>query len=260
MRQDQRQAHRSHRAADTAPRPLVGEANFLADEQTERYIFEEENERVLSAGLTPERGKPPLLGIAKARLSTESFISASSFQETTKVLTEAAICDKVDDLRGLKENVIMGRLLPTGTDNPMYKRLSTEVDGPLDAMLEESERPPPPRVDGIDVVDDLATDNLDDARPRSLPQQSLTLHLFSSAYRTTLPRWRSPFINFLNRLRTPLSRRGDGRQPTGGVVAAPRIVCSPKSTHLTRCYAATAPPAGRCSWSRLPSKRKVDKR
>ncbi len=70
-----------------------------------------------------------LLGITKASLSTESFISASSFQETTKVLTEAAIQGKTDDLRGLKENVIMGRLIPAGTGLPAYKRLNVVVEG-----------------------------------------------------------------------------------------------------------------------------------
>jgi DNA-directed RNA polymerase subunit beta' len=69
-----------------------------------------------------------LLGITKASLSTESFISASSFQETTKVLTEAAICGKTDDLRGIKENVVMGRLIPAGTGLPAYKRLQVVVD------------------------------------------------------------------------------------------------------------------------------------
>ena len=108
----------------------VGDTNFLVDEQVERHIFEEENERVLQAGLQPAKGEPLLLGITKASLSTESFISASSFQETTKVLTEAAICGKVDYLRGLKENVIMGRLIPAGTGIPTYKKLTIETDAP----------------------------------------------------------------------------------------------------------------------------------
>src|SRR6185295_17614563 len=77
------------------------------------------------------QGEPLLLGITKASLSTESFISASSFQETTKVLTEAAVCGKVDYLRGLKENVIMGRLIPAGTGLGAYKRLSIKVDEPV---------------------------------------------------------------------------------------------------------------------------------
>ena len=93
----------------------VGDTNFLVDEQVEKHMFERENERVIERGGSPAIAEPLLLGITKASLSTESFIRASSFQETTKVLTEAAICGKTDDLRGLKENVIMGRLIPAGT-------------------------------------------------------------------------------------------------------------------------------------------------
>ena len=83
---------------------------------------------MIARGGRPGQGEPLLLGITKASLSTESFISASSFQETTKVLTEAAVCGKVDYLRGLKENVIMGRLIPAGTGLGAYKRLSVKVD------------------------------------------------------------------------------------------------------------------------------------
>jgi len=107
----------------------VGDTNFLVDEQVEKHIFEKENERVLERGGRPAIAEALLLGITKASLSTESFISASSFQETTKVLTEAAICGKTDDLRGLKENVIMGRLIPAGTGLPAYKRLQVVVEG-----------------------------------------------------------------------------------------------------------------------------------
>ena len=78
----------------------VGDTNFLVDEQVEKHVFEEENERVMAEGGKPAVGEPLLLGITKASLSTESFISASSFQETTKVLTEAAVCGKIDYLRG----------------------------------------------------------------------------------------------------------------------------------------------------------------
>ncbi len=106
----------------------VGDTNFLVDEQVEKYLFERENARVLERGGQPAVAEPMLLGITKASLSTESFISASSFQETTKVLTEAAICGKTDDLRGIKENVIMGRLIPAGTGLPAYKRLQIIVD------------------------------------------------------------------------------------------------------------------------------------
>jgi len=106
----------------------VGDTNFLVDEQVEKWVFEEENERVVASGGRPGVGEPLLLGITKASLSTESFISASSFQETTKVLTEAAISGKVDYLRGLKENVIMGRLIPAGTGLAGYRNLNIEVD------------------------------------------------------------------------------------------------------------------------------------
>ena len=106
----------------------VGDTSFLVDEHVEKYQFEDENERVLVKGGKPAQGEPLLLGITKASLSTESFISASSFQETTKVLTEAAVSGKVDFLRGLKENVIMGRLIPAGTGLGAYQRLTMTVD------------------------------------------------------------------------------------------------------------------------------------
>jgi DNA-directed RNA polymerase subunit beta' len=90
----------------------VGDTEFLIDEQVDRWRFQEENDRVLAAGGQPAIGRPMLLGITKASLSTDSFISAASFQETTRVLTEAAISGKIDYLRGLKENVIVGRPHP----------------------------------------------------------------------------------------------------------------------------------------------------
>ena len=93
----------------------VGDTEFLIDEQVDRFRFMEENERVIANGGRPATGRPLLLGITKASLSTDSFISAASFQETTRVLTEASISGKVDHLRGLKENVTMGRLIPAGT-------------------------------------------------------------------------------------------------------------------------------------------------
>ncbi len=105
-----------------------GDTSFLMDEQVEKTIFERENEKVLARGGQPAIAEPLLLGITKASLSTESFVSASSFQETTKVLTEAAIHGKTDALRGLKENVIMGRLLPAGTGLGAYKKLDLVVD------------------------------------------------------------------------------------------------------------------------------------
>src|SRR6184192_4374192 len=112
----------------------VGDTNFLVDEQVEKQMFDAENERVKADGGNAAVGEPLLLGITKASLSTESFISASSFQETTKVLTEAAISGRVDYLRGLKENVIMGRLIPAGTGLTAYKHLDIEVETPVDEV------------------------------------------------------------------------------------------------------------------------------
>jgi DNA-directed RNA polymerase subunit beta' len=105
----------------------TGDTRFLPDEQVEKTTFEHENERVIAKGGQPAVAEPLLLGITKASLSTESFISASSFQETTKVLTEAAISGKLDELRGLKENVIMGRLLPAGTGLGAYNKIDMVV-------------------------------------------------------------------------------------------------------------------------------------
>jgi DNA-directed RNA polymerase subunit beta' len=98
-----------------------GDTNFLLSEQVERRMFREENKSVKTSGGKPAHGKPLLLGITKASLTTDSFISAASFQETTRVLTEGAISGAVDELRGLKENVIMGRMIPAGTGMPKYK-------------------------------------------------------------------------------------------------------------------------------------------
>ncbi len=101
----------------------IGDTEFLPEEVVDKFKFREENTRVIDADGRPATGKPLLLGITKASLSTDSFISAASFQETTRVLTEAAINGKVDYLRGLKENVIMGRLIPAGTGMEYYRRV-----------------------------------------------------------------------------------------------------------------------------------------
>jgi DNA-directed RNA polymerase subunit beta' len=101
----------------------VGDSPFLIDEVVDRFRFMRENVRLGAGGENPASGHPLLLGITKASLSTDSFISAASFQETTRVLTEAAISGKVDHLRGLKENVIMGRLIPAGTGMEFYRRI-----------------------------------------------------------------------------------------------------------------------------------------
>jgi len=127
----------------------VGDTKFLLEEQVDKFAFAEENERVIKEGGRPATGRPLLLGITKASLSTDSFISAASFQETTRVLTEASIQGKVDHLRGLKENVIVGRLIPAGTGMEYYRnvRLSPEmeeaaakVQEEVSAAYEEAER------------------------------------------------------------------------------------------------------------------------
>jgi DNA-directed RNA polymerase subunit beta' len=101
----------------------IGDTEFLPEEVVDKFRFREENQRVIESGGRPAEGKAVLLGITKASLSTDSFISAASFQETTRVLTEAAINGKIDHLRGLKENVIMGRLIPAGTGMEYYRRV-----------------------------------------------------------------------------------------------------------------------------------------
>jgi DNA-directed RNA polymerase subunit beta' len=104
-----------------------GDTDFLVGEQVEKIVFEDENKRVMKQKGKPAQAKPLLLGITRASLTTESFISAASFQETTRVLTEAAITGAVDELRGLKENVIMGRLIPAGTGMKMYRDTYVEI-------------------------------------------------------------------------------------------------------------------------------------
>ena len=116
-----------------------GDTTFIADEQVERHRFQEENGRVAADGGRPAVGKPILLGITKASLSTQSFISAASFQETTRVLTEASLAGKTDYLRGLKENVIMGRLIPAGTGLPMYRKLGIKTLAEDPGVLESRE-------------------------------------------------------------------------------------------------------------------------
>ena len=98
-----------------------GDTQFLPGSQVSKNVFEKENERVLEKDGKPAMGKPVLLGITKAALTTDSFISAASFQETTRVLTEAAINGREDNLLGLKENVIVGRLIPAGAGFEEYR-------------------------------------------------------------------------------------------------------------------------------------------
>ena len=135
----------------------VGDTEFLLEEQVDKFRFEEENVRVMEEGGKPATGRPLLLGITKASLSTDSFISAASFQETTRVLTEAAISGKVDYLRGLKENVIMGRLIPAGTGMEYYRNI--EVENPF--QVEEE--------DPLAFADDLVAFGEDTETPRAQP-------------------------------------------------------------------------------------------
>jgi len=115
----------------------VGDTDFLLGEQVEKAKFASVNAEILEQGRAPAVSEPQLLGITKASLSTESFISAASFQETTKVLTEAAIWGKRDLLRGLKENVIMGRLIPAGTGMARYGNVGIQIDAPEEWLAEE---------------------------------------------------------------------------------------------------------------------------
>ena len=114
-----------------------GDTNFLEGEEVDKIRFNRENDKVISDGGDPATCQPILLGITRASLRTDSFISAASFQETTRVLTEAAVQGKVDHLRGLKENVIIGRLIPAGTGTSMYRTVSyTDLEPELDKIAE----------------------------------------------------------------------------------------------------------------------------
>jgi DNA-directed RNA polymerase subunit beta' len=108
----------------------VGDTTLIAGENIDREEFEEVNNKYIAEGKQPAEGKPVLQGITKASLQTRSFISAASFQETTRVLTDAAVNGKVDKLIGLKENVIVGRLIPAGTGSYVnnLKRMAADRD------------------------------------------------------------------------------------------------------------------------------------
>ena len=114
-----------------------GDTHFLPGTMVDILDFEEENKKMLEQGLEPAEGKQVMLGITKASLATNSFLSAASFQETTKVLTEAAIKGKVDPLIGLKENVIIGKLIPAGTGMKRYRSVKLDTDTPDEIMLSE---------------------------------------------------------------------------------------------------------------------------
>jgi DNA-directed RNA polymerase subunit beta' len=121
----------------------AGDTQFLWGEQVEKLEFEAENERVEKMGGKPAEASPVLLGITKASLETDSFLSAASFQDTTRVLTEAATRSKVDSLRGFKENVIMGHIIPAGTGFDMHRKVTLKalVDVPDEPEPEEAAEP-----------------------------------------------------------------------------------------------------------------------
>jgi len=115
-----------------------GDTEFLWGEQVEKQTFQEINQKAVSEGRRPAEASPVLLGITKAALETESFISAASFQDTTRVLTKAATLGMVDTLRGFKENVIMGRLIPAGSGFPQYRDIKVVKHGdeiPVEDLL-----------------------------------------------------------------------------------------------------------------------------
>ncbi|MBA2378597.1 MAG: hypothetical protein H0V76_03365, partial [Blastocatellia bacterium] len=162
----------------------VGDTEFLMEEQVDRFRYEDENRRISEEGGKTSVGEPLLLGITKASLSTDSFISAASFQETTRVLTEAAISGRVDYLRGLKENVIMGRLIPAGTGMKYYRNVKIAADATENRKQEDEfdeladirsglDLPPLPGIPGvgsdngevpaIEVDDDVEEFDIDEA-------------------------------------------------------------------------------------------------
>jgi len=118
----------------------AGDTDLLPGSLVDNYVFYEENEKAISAGKKPATARPVLLGVTKASLATDSFLSAASFQETTKVLTEAAINGKVDSLLGLKENVIIGKLIPAGTGMARYREVEIMMSKEEEERLKEKEK------------------------------------------------------------------------------------------------------------------------
>jgi DNA-directed RNA polymerase subunit beta' len=135
-----------------------GTTPFLEGEQVDKYDFQRENEKARAAGGTPAEGEPVLLGITKASLETESFISSASFQDTTRILTDAATLGKTDWLRGFKENVITGHLIPAGTGTARYQSMYPEKLGeeiPFEFPEQEEE-------DDIEVMEDNTASEVDE--------------------------------------------------------------------------------------------------
>jgi DNA-directed RNA polymerase subunit beta' len=149
----------------------VGDTDFLLEEQVDRFRFTDENERVVGEKGEVAQAEPLLLGITKASLSTDSFISAASFQETTRVLTEAAISGRIDYLRGLKENVIMGRLIPAGTGMEYYRNVDIERDETLDQVRDRDLDEFPDIVGGHDMTAPPAREPLVTASTDGEPEE-----------------------------------------------------------------------------------------
>jgi DNA-directed RNA polymerase subunit beta' len=130
-----------------------GDTDFLSGTSVDVLDFNEVNEKLVAEGKEPAVGKQVMLGITKASLATNSFLSAASFQETTKVLTEAAINGKVDPLIGLKENVLIGKLIPAGTGMKRYRSVMLDTDNQEEVVAE----------DEMDIVAEDMTAELEDA-------------------------------------------------------------------------------------------------
>ncbi len=139
----------------------VGDTNFIYGHQVDKYKFHEENRKVIREGGQPAIAQPLLLGITRASLNIDSFLSAASFQETTKVLTNAAIAGSTDELRGLKENIIIGHLIPAGTGRKEYRHIklfdenSEDLDASIQSILEARRREEEERPAALDEDDDL---------------------------------------------------------------------------------------------------------
>lgn len=138
-----------------------GDSELLPGTLVDILDFEDVNDALVEEGKMPADGKQVMLGITKASLATNSFLSAASFQETTKVLTEAAIKGKIDPLIGLKENVIIGKLIPAGTGMKRYRNVKLDTDYTLDQVYEDEDFDDDDDLDlGLDLSDDLDLDDL----------------------------------------------------------------------------------------------------
>ena len=140
----------------------VGDTNFIFDQSVDKYKFHEENARITAEGGQPAVAKPLFQGIAKAALHSDSFISSASFQETTRVLTNAALAGATDNLKGLKENVIIGHLIPAGTGMKQYSNVKlfdknmADLDVQMDEILARR------RMESTEVVKEEESDYFDD--------------------------------------------------------------------------------------------------